>query len=56
VGLGEDEPFDVHAMASYDLTDLCGSNTADLCLLFDSDTDGRINIALCTTLSGALPE
>lgn len=53
VGLGEDEPYDVHALASYDLTALGGSNTADLCLLFDSDTDGKINIALCTTLSGA---
>jgi hypothetical protein len=53
VGLGEDAPFDVHAMASYDLTDLSGSNTADLCLLFDSDTDGKINLAVCTTLSGS---
>jgi Cys-rich repeat protein len=53
VGLGEDAPFDVHAMASYDLTDLSGSNTADLCLLFDSNTDGKINVAVCTTLAGS---
>lgn len=52
VGLGQNQPFDVHAMASFDLTGLGGSNTADLCLLFDSDTDGKINAAVCTTLSG----
>ena len=52
VGLGKNDPFDVHAMASFDLTGLDGSNTADICLLFDSNTDGKINVALCTTLAG----
>jgi hypothetical protein len=52
VGLGDNDPVDVHATASLDLTVLDGSNTADLCLLFDSNANGRINVALCTTLSG----
>lgn len=50
-GRGTGEPFEVHASAGLDLTGIDGSNTADLCLLFDSNSDGNINVALCTTLS-----
>jgi Cys-rich repeat protein len=53
VGLGDNDPFDVHATASLDLTALDGGNTGDLCLLFDSNADGNINVALCTTVAGS---
>jgi Cys-rich repeat protein len=50
--IGAGNPYELHASASFDLTGLGGNNTADLCLLFDSDADGSINTALCSTLSG----
>src|SRR5690242_13920973 len=51
-GMGDGSPFDLIATANFDLTSLSGSNTADLCLLFDSNQNKMINLALCTTLSG----
>jgi len=50
--IGAGEPYELHASASLDLIGLGGNNTADLCFLFDSDADGAINSALCSTLSG----
>jgi Cys-rich repeat protein len=52
-GMGTGSPHELHTSASLDLTSISGGNTADVCLLFDSDSDGKINIALCTTLSGS---
>lgn len=51
-GLGSGNPYDVHATASLDLAGLSGSNTADLCFLFDADLDGNVNLAVCTTVAG----
>jgi hypothetical protein len=48
-GLGT--PFELHTSASLDITGLSGSNTADICALFDSDSDGKVNLAVCTSLS-----
>ena len=53
VGLGANDPFEIHATASLDLATISGGTTSDLCMLFDSDGDARINAALCTTLSGS---
>jgi Cys-rich repeat protein len=50
--IGAGTPYELHASASLDLTGLSGNNSADLCLLFDSDADGAINSALCSTLRG----
>ncbi|HET9062892.1 MAG TPA: hypothetical protein VFO62_06350, partial [Candidatus Binatia bacterium] len=51
--IGAGDPYELHASASLDLTNLSGNNSADLCFLFDSDADGAINSALCNTLRGA---
>ena len=51
-GLGTGAPFELHTSVSLDQAGSTGGNSADTCLLFDSGKDGRIDIAVCTTLVG----
>jgi Domain of unknown function DUF11 len=37
---------------SWDTIALSGANTADACALFDTDSDGRVNVSLCVTVGG----
>jgi prealbumin domain-containing protein len=44
---------DLYVGWKWDDTGLSGTNTGDGCALFDTDGDGKVNGALCVTISGA---
>jgi len=50
---GDGSPFELYTLANWDETKLTGSNTADVCILFDNDGDGLVNLAVCVTLQSS---
>lgn len=48
---GAGTPFELHTSASLDDAGLSGANTGDFCTLFDSNNNGMVDLAVCTTLS-----
>jgi hypothetical protein len=49
---GPNTPYDLHTIVNADEIQISGANTLDICELFDSDDDGFIDLAVCTTLNG----
>jgi hypothetical protein len=45
--------YELIALANWDETTLTGNNTADVCFLFDNDSDGLANITVCVTLQSS---
>lgn len=45
-------PLQLWFAVKWDDTDFSGGNTGDACALFDTDTDNKINSAVCVTISG----
>jgi Prealbumin-like fold domain len=45
-------PGDLWVAWKWDVTSLSGGNTGDACALFDTDTDARVNFAICVTIEG----
>lgn len=45
-------PGDLWVAWKWDVTSLSGGNTGDACALFDTDTDARVNFAICVTIQG----
>ena len=54
---GENTPFDLHSKWNWDeVNGFSGGNTGDACTLYDTDSDGNINYAICVTITdGAGP-
>lgn len=53
---GDWMPYELYVAANWDDTTLTGNNTADVCSLFDTGSDGYVDFAVCTSLrsSGAV--
>ena len=45
-------PGDLWVSWKWDVTSLSGGNTGDACALFDTDTDSKVNFAICVTIQG----
>jgi hypothetical protein len=45
-------PGDLWVAWKWDVTSLSGGNTGDACALFDTDTDAKVNFAICVTIQG----
>jgi Prealbumin-like fold domain len=45
-------PTSVDVTWNWDITSLSGGNTGDACSLFDTDSDARVNFAVCVTIEG----
>jgi hypothetical protein len=45
-------PTSVAVSWNWDITSLSGGNTGDACSLFDTDSDARVNFAVCVTIEG----
>ena len=45
-------PGDLWVAWKWDVTSLSGGNTGDACALFDTDTDSKVNFAICVTIGG----
>jgi len=43
-------PFEVFTQWNWDLVTLAGGNTGDACALFDTNSDGNVNLAVCVTI------
>lgn len=53
---GDSVPYELYVATGWDETTLSGNNTADVCSLFDTGSDGYADLAVCATLhsSGTL--
>lgn len=51
-GVATPAPGDLWAMWQWDDTSLSGGNTGDACALFDTDSDAKVNFAVCVTIHG----
>lgn len=51
--VGTNGPGDLWTMWQWDVTGLSGGNTGDACSLFDTDSDGKVNFAVCVTISSS---
>ena len=49
-GVATPSPGDLWTMWQWDDTSLSGGNTGDACSLFDTDTDSKVNFAVCVTI------
>ena len=47
--LGDSVPYELHTKFNFDETTIPGGNTNDGCVLFDTDSDGNANLAVCVT-------
>jgi len=47
---GSGDPYEVHTLWNWDLVTLPGGNTGDGCILFDTDADFNVNLAVCVTI------
>jgi uncharacterized surface anchored protein len=45
-------PGDLWVSWKWDVTSLSGGNTGDGCALFDTDSDSKVNFAICVTIQG----
>jgi prealbumin domain-containing protein len=45
-------PGDLWVAWKWDVTSLSGGNTGDACALFDTNTNSKINFAICVTIAG----
>jgi Prealbumin-like fold domain len=45
-------PTSIGVSWNWDITSLSGDNTGDACALFDTDSDARVNFAVCVTIEG----
>lgn len=52
VAVGED-PYELHTKWNWDDTTIPGGNTADGCTLYDTDSDGNADLAICVTVGNA---
>ena len=46
-------PGDLWVSWKWDVTSLSGSNTGDACALFDTNSNFKVNFAICVTISGS---
>jgi hypothetical protein len=54
IDVGDGSPYEYVVSANWDETTLTGNNTADVCVLFDSDLDGFAGYAVCVTLESGV--
>src|SRR6478672_1195607 len=45
-------PGDLWVAWKWDVTSLSGGNTGDACALFDTNTNSKVNFAICVTIQG----
>jgi hypothetical protein len=46
-------PGDLWVAWKWDVTSLSGGNTGDACALFDTNTNSKVNFAICVTIAGS---
>jgi len=51
-GIETPAPGQLSVAWNWDVTGLSGNNTGDACALFDTNTDSKVNFALCVTIGG----
>ncbi len=50
---GDNSPYELHTLWNWDIISLSGNNTGDGCTLYDTDSDGNANLAVCVTIEGS---
>ena len=55
VDAGDGSPFELNTIANFDIIALSGANTADVCVLLNTDGDRFANFAVCVTVDGDGP-
>ena len=51
--IGNGSPYELLTISNWDNTTLTGNNTADICTLYDTDSDGLANLSVCATLKSS---